>query len=79
MFWLGVSAAYLVLIGVGLVLGHWLASRRRGWGRGRGTPAPVEPVGPTHAVEVPGLGSAFDRAFLPGVHFGDLVVSADAR
>jgi len=79
MFWLGVSAAYLVLIGVGLVLGHWLASRRRGWGRGRVTPAPVERVGPTNAVEVPGLGSAFDRAFLPGVHFGDLVVSADAR
>src|SRR4051795_11372530 len=50
MFWLGVSAAYLVLIGVGLVLGHWLASRGRGWGRGHGTPAPVDPGGPPHAV-----------------------------
>jgi len=79
MFWLGVSAAYLALIGVGLVLGHWLASRRRGWGRGYDPVAPVAPTGPTRAVDVPALGSAFDHAFLPGVMFGEPAASAAAR
>jgi hypothetical protein len=78
MFWLGVGGAYLALVGVGLVLGHWLASRRRGWGRGYDPVAPVAPTGPTHAADLP-LGSAFDRAFLPGVRFGEPVVSAIAR
>ena len=76
MFWLGVSAAYVSLVGVGLMLGHWLASRRRGWGRGRDTVAPVVPIGPTHALDVPALGSAFDHAFLPGVRFDELVADA---
>ena len=78
MFWLGVTAAYVALIGVGMMLGHWLAGRRRGWGgRGRDTVAPVVPIGPTHALDAPALGSAFYHAFLPGVRFGDLV-AADA-
>jgi hypothetical protein len=57
MFWLGVGAVYLALVGVGLVLGHWLAGRRRGWGHGDEPVAPVEPKGPTHALDVPPLGS----------------------
>jgi hypothetical protein len=79
MFWLGVGAAYLALVGVGLLLGHWLGSRRRGWGGAPGPLAPLDPIGPTHAVDVPGLGSVFDQALLPGVRFGELAVSADAH
>jgi hypothetical protein len=32
MYWLGVSAAYLALLGIGLFLGHWLAGRFPGRG-----------------------------------------------
>ena len=78
MFWLGVSGAYLALLGVGLVLGHWLASRRRGWGRGDQPATPIVPIGPTHAVDCPPLGSDFDRVLLPGVAFTETAVTADA-
>jgi hypothetical protein len=78
MFWLGVSAAYLALIGVGLILGHWLGSRRRGWGRGDRPVAPPAPAGPSHTAEWQPLGSDFDRDLLAGVVFDDLAVSAKA-
>ena len=67
--WLGVAVAYLVIVNVGLLLGRFIAHRfpRRDGGGGAG-PAPTPaPVGPTHALDCPALGSAFDRALLPGV------------
>ena len=68
-FWVGVAVAYVVIVALGLWLGGYLGERfRRGNGGGQADPsgAPA-PVGPTHALEVPPLGSAFDRALLPGV------------
>jgi hypothetical protein len=78
MFWLGVSAVYLALIGVGLLVGHWLAGRRRGWGRGREALPPARPTGPTFALDIPPLGTSFDQGVLPGVLFTDVPVVADA-
>ena len=68
-FWVGVAVAYVVIVAVGLSLGSFFGERFRGDNGGgqtdpSGAPAPV---GPTHALEVPPLGSAFDRALLPGV------------
>ena len=78
MFWLGVTGAYLTLIGVGLLVGHWLSARgQRGGGQGRARVMPPTPFGPTHAAEWQPLGSDFDRAFLPGAFVGDLL-TADA-
>ena len=72
MFWLGVSAAYLVLLGVGLFLGHWLAGRRgRDGGIGDRPVAPPAPAGPSHGLHWAPLGSEFDRAFLPAAFVGD--------
>jgi hypothetical protein len=68
-FWTGVAVTYVVVIALGLSLGRYLAERfQRPDGGGR-TPAPApEPFGPSHALDAcPPLGSAFDRAFLPGV------------
>lgn len=68
-FWVGVAVVYLVIVNLGLLLGRFLSSRypRRDDGRGFDpTPQPT-PAGPTHALDCPPLGSAFDRALLPGV------------
>jgi hypothetical protein len=79
MFWLGVSGAYLTLLGVGLLLGHWLAARGgRGRGHGDVSVAPPAPVGPAHTVDWQPLGSDFDRAFLPAAFLGDVAVTVDA-
>lgn len=68
-FWVGVAVAYVVIVALGLSLGGFLAERfRRDNGGGQIHPdgAPT-PGGPRHALDVPPLGSAFDRALLPGV------------
>ena len=66
-FWLNVGLAYLLLLGVGMAAGAWWGSRRRrGGGGGEPAPAAPQPVGPSLAVDCPPLGSAFDRALLPG-------------
>ena len=68
-FWVGVAVAYVVIVALGLALGGYLGERfRRDNGGGQFDPgsAPT-PNGPRHALEVPPLGSAFDRALLPGV------------
>ena len=75
MNWLGVGAAYLTLLGVGLYLGHWLASRFGGRGGNGGGPerfVPWAPHGPVHARDWLPLGTDFDRAFLPGAFAHDL-------
>ncbi|HET6817001.1 MAG TPA: hypothetical protein VFH66_07240 [Mycobacteriales bacterium] len=79
MFWLGISGVYLTLVGIGLLLGHWLAARG-GHGRGHGgvSAVPPTPIGPTHSADWQPLGSEFDRAFLPAAFAGDAVVTADA-
>lgn len=69
MFWTTVAAAYLLLLGLGLALGHYLGSRfpRRGGGHGVG-PAPSEPPLPPlprFGLDWPPLGSDFDRALVP--------------
>lgn len=68
-FWVGVAVAYVVLASLGLAFGHFLAERfphgDNGGGHAGPEPAPVPP-GPSHALECPPLGSAFDRALLPG-------------
>ena len=71
-FWLAVACGYLVLLAAGLFAGHLLASWRDGRGGG-GThrSAPPRPTGPSYAMDVPPLGSAFDRALLPGVFDGE--------
>ena len=68
-FWVGVAVAYVVIVALGLALGSYLGERfRRDNGGGQSDPGTSPaPVGPTHALEVPPLGSAFDRALLPGV------------
>jgi hypothetical protein len=79
MLWLGVIGAYLTLVGVGLLLGHWLASRGgRGGGRGGGSVVPPAPFGPSHAAGWQPLGSAFDRALLPAAFVGEVTFTADA-
>jgi hypothetical protein len=68
-FWIGVTVAYVVVASLGLALGRFLADRfpRRDSGGGRSGPQPAPaPKGPKHALECPPLGSAFDRALLPG-------------
>lgn len=67
-FWLNVGLAYLVLLGVGMVVGALWGSRRRRRGGGGGTSEPITPgpVGPSLALDCPPLGSDFDRALLPG-------------
>lgn len=68
-FWLNVGLLYLALLGIGLGLGLYLGVRGRRDGFGHGgeePPAPYEPLGPTFALEIPPLGSAYDRALLPG-------------
>lgn len=67
-FWLNVALGYLLLLAVGTALGLVIGSRRRRGGGSGGTPEPVtpEPSGPTLALDCPPLGSAFDRALLPG-------------
>jgi hypothetical protein len=68
-FWVGVAVAYVVLTSLGLAFGGYLAARfpRRDQGGGQGDPQPTPgPRGPSHALECPPLGSAFDRALLPG-------------
>jgi hypothetical protein len=66
---MGVAVAYVALMAVGLSLGRYLAERFRGNDNGGGQfdpgSAPM-PSGLTFALEVPPLGSAFDRALLPG-------------
>ncbi len=74
-FWLEVALAYLLLIAGGLALGRFLALRfpGNGWGGPSDDPTPPAPSDPTHAVEWPPLGSAFDRALLPGAFDGEPV------
>jgi hypothetical protein len=68
-FWVGVTLAYVVVASLGLALGRYLDDRfprgGRGGGHWRPEPAPA-PKGPSHALDCPPLGSAFDRALLPG-------------
>ena len=68
-FWVGVAVAYVVIVALGLALGGFLGERfRRDNGGGQIDPGwTPAPSGPRHALEVPPLGSAFDRALLPGV------------
>ena len=67
-FWLNVGLAYLLLLGVGMAIGAlWGSRRRRGGGGGTTEPLTPVPVGPSHALDCPPLGSPFDRALLPGV------------
>ena len=68
-FWVGVGVVYAIVLSLGLTLGRYLAERFPGRNHGGGSatpqPAPTSP-GPSHALEFPPLGSAFDRALLPG-------------
>jgi hypothetical protein len=74
MYWLGVGAAYLSLLGLGLFLGHWLAGRfpGRGGNGGQQRLVPPTPAGPSHARDWLPLGSDFDRSFLPGAFAHDV-------
>jgi hypothetical protein len=77
-FWIGVAVAYVILASVGLALGRHLGERfpRRDNGGGLHRPDPVPtPTGPSHALACPPLGSAFDRALLPGAFDGEPAVS----
>jgi len=79
-FWVGVAVVYAIVLSLGLTVGRYLAARFPGHDQGGGSqdpqPAP-NPRGPSHALDVPPLGSAFDRALLPGV-FDDSPVSERA-
>ena len=79
-FWVGVAVVYAIVLSLGLSLGRYFAERRHGRDQGGGQsspqPAPA-PAGPSHALEVPPLGSAFDRALLPGV-FDEPAISEQA-
>ena len=72
-FWFNVGLGYLLLLGLGTALGIYFGRRRRPGGGGGGPAEPVtpEPAGPTLALDCPPLGSAFDRALLPGA-FADI-------
>jgi len=70
-FWVNVGLAYVLLLGVGMAAGAFWGSRRRGGGGGTTEPVTPVPVGPSHALDCPPLGSHFDRALLPGVAFSD--------
>ena len=75
-FWLNVALGYVLLLGLGTAIGALLGSRRRGDGGGSGKdPAVPGPTDPTHALECPPLGSAFDRALLPAAFADELTVS----
>jgi len=66
-FWLNVGLCYLALLVAGTAIGIRLGGRRhRGGDGGSASPASPAPLGPTLARECPPLGSAFDRALLPG-------------
>lgn len=75
-FWVGVAVAYVLIVNAGLFLGRLLANRYPRRDGGGGTPpAPMpQPYGPSHATDCPPLGSAFDRALLPGVFDAEPVV-----
>ena len=79
-FWVGVAMAYVIVVSCGLSVGRFLAERfsrgDQGGGLDAGDPGPA-PYGPTHAMECPPLGSACDRALLPGA-FEDAPVSGHA-
>jgi hypothetical protein len=67
-FWLGVAVAYVLVVALGLSIGRYLAERDPGRDGGiEPFPSndPLTPA-PTFGLEVPPLGSAFDRALLPG-------------
>jgi hypothetical protein len=79
-FWLGVAVVYAIVLSLGLTLGRYFAERfpRGDQGGGRPDPQPVPaPSGPSHAVDFPPLGTAFDRALLPGA-FDEQPVSGRA-
>ena len=78
-FWPAITVAYVMLLGLGVAIGRYLAARgSRGDGRGRrAEPVPPTPPGPTFGVEWPPLGSDFDRAFLPAA-FADSDVAEHA-
>lgn len=67
-FWLGVSIAYIVVAALGLTLGCYFAGRSGGRDGGTRTGPSEGPSSPPprFAMDVPPLGSAFDRALLPG-------------
>ena len=79
-FWVGVAVVYAIVLSLGLTLGRYFAERSARGDSGGGSydpmPAPVPP-GPAHAIEFPPLGSAFDRALLPGA-FDDAPVAERA-
>jgi len=79
-FWIGVAVIYAIVLSLGLTLGRYFAERFQGRDQGGGQtspqPTPV-PSGPSHALDVPPLGSAFDRALLPGV-FDEPAISEQA-
>lgn len=79
-FWVGVAVVYAIVLSLGLTLGRYLAERFPRGDQGGGSedpqPAPA-PYGPSHAMEFPPLGSAFDRALLPGA-FDDAPVAGRA-
>ncbi|MDQ1555748.1 MAG: hypothetical protein QOI02_750 [Actinomycetota bacterium] len=79
-FWVGVAVVYAIVLSLGLTLGRYLAERFPGRDQGGGRqdpqPAPVPP-GPSYALEFPALGSAFDRALLPGA-FDEAAISEPA-
>lgn len=68
-FWVGVAVVYAIVLSLGLTLGRYFAERfprgDQGGGQSGPQPAPT-PTGPSHAVDFPPLGTAFDRALLPG-------------
>lgn len=78
-FWVGVAVAYVVIMSLGLALGRCLADRypRRDDGRGPDREPVPTPSGPSFAIDWEPLGSAFDRALLPGA-FDDCEVAESA-
>jgi hypothetical protein len=67
-FWLHVAVGYVLILGIGLTVGHYLSSKFPGRGHGGGSHRydPTEPPAPTFGAEWPELGSEFDRTLLPG-------------
>jgi len=74
-FWVGVAVSYAVIISLGLSFGRYLADRfpRRDDGRGPDVEPTPMPKGPSFTVDWEPLGSAFDRALLPGAFDDDEV------
>jgi hypothetical protein len=79
--WLEIGAAYLLLLAAGVALGRYLATRfdGRGGGGQHREPAPDRPDAPSFGAEWPPLGTAFDRALLPGAFDDDAVPMRSAR